>query len=73
MGPAQASPIRSSRDRRGVALKRQIGVFAPSCPLSEPSNPVSFAPSERALSSAVEHHLDMVGVSGSIPLARTTF
>jgi hypothetical protein len=24
-----------------------------------------------ALSSAVEHHLDMVGVSGSIPLART--
>ena len=25
-----------------------------------------------ALSSAVEHHLDMVGVSGSIPLARTT-
>ena len=27
--------------------------------------------SQSALSSAVEHHLDMVGVSGSIPLART--
>ena len=26
-----------------------------------------------ARSSAVEHHLDMVGVTGSIPVARTTF
>ena len=40
-------------------------------PLLAATNPVSFAALRRALSSAVEHHLDMVGVSGSIPLART--
>ena len=51
---------------KGVDFRPFEATFALLAPriryLSRPSS---------ALSSAVEHHLDMVGVSGSIPLART--
>jgi hypothetical protein len=44
-------------------------VRAAACPQSDP--PLSLPPF-CARSSAVEHYLDMVGVTGSIPVARTT-
>src|SRR5690606_25493900 len=48
------------------------------CPWRRPSTPLSCPapagpPAARAVSSAVEHYLDMVGVTGSIPVPPTRF
>ena len=68
-GPSARPRQRGAEDAGGLSLRRRRSQPA-ACLACSPSR-YRATPSDRARSSAGEHYLDMVGVTGSIPVAPT--